>query len=74
MPLRLATADGLSLEAEVNLPVGARAGVVLAHPHPAQGGSMRMLHDFINAGKRSPISLHKSNMKALAPSAASDGR
>jgi hypothetical protein len=37
------TADGLALEAELvvpDLPVGA---VVLAHPHPQQGGSMRSL-------------------------------
>ncbi|MEJ5254257.1 MAG: hypothetical protein WHS89_02795 [Acidimicrobiales bacterium] len=37
----LHTADGLSLEAEVRLPEGATASVVLAHPHPLHGGSMR---------------------------------
>lgn len=41
--LRLATADGLSLEAELDVPAGARAAVVLAHPHPQHGGSMRSL-------------------------------
>lgn len=45
--LRLTTSDGLSLEAEARLPAstpteaGAISGaVVLAHPHPQQGGSM----------------------------------
>jgi len=42
-PLRFDTADGVSLEGEVHLPAGARAVVVLAHPHPAQGGTMRSL-------------------------------
>jgi alpha/beta superfamily hydrolase len=32
--------DGTSLEAEVDLPEGARALAVLAHPHPLYGGSM----------------------------------
>jgi alpha/beta superfamily hydrolase len=43
----LTTADGLSLEAEVARPDAAdpalRGAVVLAHPHPQQGGSMRSL-------------------------------
>ena len=37
----LATADGLSLEAELAVPEDARAGAVLAHPHPQYGGDMR---------------------------------
>jgi uncharacterized protein len=41
--LRLTTADGLSLEAEVDRPTAFRAAAVLAHPHPVQGGSMRSL-------------------------------
>jgi alpha/beta superfamily hydrolase len=41
--LQLTTTDGLRLEAEVALPASATAAVVLAHPHPAQGGSMRSL-------------------------------
>jgi uncharacterized protein len=41
--LRLTTSDGLELEAEADLPSSASAAVVLAHPHPAQGGSMRSL-------------------------------
>jgi alpha/beta superfamily hydrolase len=41
--LELVTDDGERLEAEVVLPAGATAAVVLAHPHPAQGGSMRSL-------------------------------
>ncbi len=42
-PLRLTTSDGLTLEAELDRPSSYRAAVVLAHPHPAQGGSMRSL-------------------------------
>jgi uncharacterized protein len=41
--VRLHTADGIELEGELARPAGARAAVVLAHPHPAQGGSMRSL-------------------------------
>jgi len=42
--LRVQTADGLSLEAEyAPAGPGERAAVVLAHPHPMQGGSMRSL-------------------------------
>ena len=39
--LTLATDDGVSLEAELDLPTGATTVVVLAHPHPLYGGSMR---------------------------------
>ena len=40
--MRLHTADGLSLEAMVDEPAGAPVGgVVLCHPHPKMGGSMR---------------------------------
>jgi alpha/beta superfamily hydrolase len=42
-PIRLSTADGLALEAEATIPDGARAAVLLAHPHPLHGGSMRSL-------------------------------
>ncbi len=41
--LRLTTSDGISLEAEVALPRHITAAVVLAHPHPLHGGSMRSL-------------------------------
>lgn len=41
--LRFATSDGLSLEAELIVPEGARAAVVLCHPHPQQGGNMTSL-------------------------------
>jgi len=41
--IRLSTADGLALEAEATIPDGARTGVLLAHPHPLHGGSMRSL-------------------------------
>lgn len=41
--LRLNTSDGLSLEAELVVPEGARAAVVLCHPHPQQGGTMSSL-------------------------------
>lgn len=37
------TSDGLALEAEIALPAQPIAAVVLAHPHPLQGGSMRSL-------------------------------
>lgn len=39
----LTTADGLVLEAELCVPHRPVAAIVLAHPHPAQGGSMRSL-------------------------------
>jgi alpha/beta superfamily hydrolase len=42
-PVQLHTADGLTLEGEVHVPAGARAGVVLAHPHPLHGGNMRSI-------------------------------
>jgi alpha/beta superfamily hydrolase len=41
--LTCTTADGLTLEAELALPEDATAAVVLAHPHPEHGGSMRSL-------------------------------
>jgi len=49
-PLIITTDDGIALEAEVRLPAVGAGGddavtgaVVLAHPHPAQGGSMASL-------------------------------
>jgi hypothetical protein len=42
-PMVCTTADGLSLEAELALPDQPVGAVVLAHPHPQQGGSMRSL-------------------------------
>ncbi len=42
-PLRLTTDDGLALEAEWVWPAAPTALVVLAHPHPLHGGSMRSL-------------------------------
>jgi alpha/beta superfamily hydrolase len=40
--LRLHTADGLELAAELFVPeVPVRAGMVLCHPHPLSGGTMR---------------------------------
>lgn len=41
--LTLVTSDGVELEAEARFPVGATVGVVLTHPHPLFGGSMRSL-------------------------------
>jgi uncharacterized protein len=41
--VRLDTSDGLSLEGELVVPDAPRAGVVLTHPHPLHGGSMRSL-------------------------------
>lgn len=38
--LVLTTIDGVQLEAEIHVPDGARAAVVLCHPHPLHGGSM----------------------------------
>ncbi|MCU0268022.1 MAG: hypothetical protein MUF83_05175 [Acidimicrobiales bacterium] len=42
-PVRLVTDDGVRLEGEVAVPEAAWAAVVLAHPHPLHGGSMRSL-------------------------------
>jgi alpha/beta superfamily hydrolase len=42
-PLTLTTSDGCSLEAELAVPGDCWAGVVLAHPHPMQGGTMHSL-------------------------------
>lgn len=41
--LSLITSDGVELEAELSVPVDPWAAVVLAHPHPRQGGNMRSL-------------------------------
>lgn len=41
--VELRTADGVVLEAELSVPASCRAAVVLAHPHPLHGGSMRSL-------------------------------
>ena len=43
-PTKLTTADGVTLEAEIVTPESAtRAGVVLCHPHPQYGGTMRSI-------------------------------
>ncbi len=43
-PMSIVTDDGLTLEAELApAAVGLRAGIVLCHPHPQLGGSMRSL-------------------------------
>jgi len=41
--VRFSTADGIELEGEIVLPPNWVGAVVLCHPHPAQGGSMRSL-------------------------------
>ncbi len=38
--LRLQTSDGLSLEAEWDVPDASRAVLILCHPHPKMGGTM----------------------------------
>lgn len=39
--LTLISGDDVALEAELEVPPGPRAGLVLCHPHPLHGGSMR---------------------------------
>jgi alpha/beta superfamily hydrolase len=41
--MRLTTADGLTLEAELRAPGTPRAIAVLCHPHPQYGGTMRSI-------------------------------
>jgi alpha/beta superfamily hydrolase len=46
VPLTLTTTDGVSIEAEMSGPptgTRTRAGMVLCHPHPLQGGTMRSI-------------------------------
>jgi uncharacterized protein len=43
-PTKLSTADGVTLEAEIATPESVtRCGVVLCHPHPQYGGTMRSI-------------------------------
>lgn len=43
-PIDLKTADGVALEAELSIPAERpRCGVVLCHPHPQYGGTMRSI-------------------------------
>ena len=42
-PVKLTTADGLTLEGELAVPDDAWAAAVLAHPHPQYGGNMRSI-------------------------------
>jgi uncharacterized protein len=43
-PTKLTTADGVTLEAELDMPTEpARCGMVLCHPHPQYGGTMRSI-------------------------------
>jgi len=43
-PLELTTADGVKLEAELSTPPSdTRCGMVLCHPHPQYGGTMRSI-------------------------------
>lgn len=41
--LTLTTTDGLTLEAEIAVPDDPRAAMLLCHPHPQYGGSMRAM-------------------------------
>ena len=43
-PTKLTTADGVTLEAELAFPeTPSRCGLVLCHPHPQYGGTMRSI-------------------------------
>jgi alpha/beta superfamily hydrolase len=42
-PTKLTTADGVALATELALPDSTRCGMVLCHPHPQYGGTMRSI-------------------------------
>jgi alpha/beta superfamily hydrolase len=42
-PIRLTTTDGVALEGELATPETTRCGMVLCHPHPQYGGTMRSI-------------------------------
>jgi alpha/beta superfamily hydrolase len=75
--LTLHTSDGLALEAELAVPDGApRAVVVLAHPHPQQGGSMRSLvtSELFGALPGRGLAVLRFNFRGVGDSEGSHGK
>jgi alpha/beta superfamily hydrolase len=69
------TTDGLSLEAELSVPPSPLGAVVLAHPHPQQGGSMRSLvtSELFRSLPRSDIATLRFNFRGVEGSEGTHG-
>lgn len=65
--LSLPVVDGPVLEAEANIPPGARAAVLLCHPHPQHGGSMRSIvtSELFRILPRSRIAVLRFNFRGV---------
>ncbi len=77
-PLNLTTTDGVSLEAELATPpgtLGPHAGMVLCHPHPLQGGTMRsiVISALFGALPDSGISCLRFNFRGVEGSGGTHG-
>lgn len=71
----LRTADGVALEAEAVVPADPRGAVVLAHPHPRHGGTMRSLvtSELFAALPRRGLAVLRFNFRGVEGSGGSYG-